>query len=163
MKPEVTHEQIEMQLLLPFLKEMLAENKEIKMTVTGSSMFPLLRDRRDSVLLVRPERLQKYDIVLFIRTNGEAVLHRIIKITAKGLIMLGDNQYEKEGPIAPEQVIAVAKGFFRGEQYFSCKTAWYVLYTHLWGRAGVLRRFLRPFVLWCGRRLRPVKRMERVQ
>lgn len=160
MKPEVGHEQIEMQLLLPFLKEMLAEGREIKMTVTGDSMYPLLRDRHDSVLLANSEQPKKYDIALFVRENGEAVLHRIVKCEREGFIMLGDNQYEKEGPIHLDQVVAVAKGVYRGTRFISFNTWWYRVYTFLWSNAGTMRRVLKPFVIRVGKLIKRAERME---
>lgn len=160
MKPEASHEQIEMELLLPFLKEMLAEGREIKMTVTGNSMYPLLRDRQDSVLLAKNKQPKKYDVALFVRTNGEAVLHRIIKCGPDGFIMLGDNQYEQEGPILPSQVVAVAKGFYRGERFISLKTWWYRCYTFIWSNVGAFRKVLKPFVVWVGKLIKRAERME---
>ncbi|MBQ4518496.1 MAG: S24 family peptidase [Clostridia bacterium] len=160
MKPEVGHEQIEMQLLLPFLKEMLAEGREIKMTVTGNSMYPLLRDRQDSVLLTTTGQPKKFDIALFVRTNGEAVLHRIVACGDDGFIMLGDNQYEKEGPIGPEQIVAVAKGFYRGTRFIPFETWWCRLYTFIWGNACGMRRVLKPFVIWVGKMIKRAERME---
>ncbi|MBE7037194.1 MAG: hypothetical protein E7403_07870 [Ruminococcaceae bacterium] len=160
MKPKAGHEQIEMELLLPFLKEMLAEGREVKMTVTGNSMYPLLRDRQDSVLLAKEEQPKKYDIALFVRSNGEAVLHRIIKCGQDGFIMLGDNQYEKEGPILLSQVVAVAKGFYRGERFIPFNTWWCRLYTFVWSNAGILRKVLKPFVVWVGKLIKRAERME---
>ena len=160
MKPEVNHDQIEMQQLLPFLKEMLADGRGVRMTVTGNSMYPLLRDRRDSVLLVQKEKPKKYDIALFVRKNGEAVLHRIIQIRRGCFTMLGDNQYEKEGPIEPSQVVAIVQGFYRDNQFISCQTWWYRLYRFLWSRAGGLRKLWRPAVIRCGRIIKRLERME---
>ena len=49
-------------------------------TTVGYSMYPLLRDRRDNIV-VRPcnGRLKKYDVPLYKR-GDEYVLHRIIKV-----------------------------------------------------------------------------------
>ncbi len=160
MKPEINHEPIEMQLLLPFLKEMLAEGKTIKMTVTGNSMFPLLRDRQDGVLLSAKNQLKKYDVALFLRSNGEAVLHRIVAVKNQEYIMLGDNQYEKEGPIKESQIIAVATGFYRGHHFFTCRTWWYRLYTLIWSRVGLGRKVLKPAVVYCGRLIKRIEGME---
>ena len=56
-------------------------------TTVGVSMFPLLRNRRDTIL-IRPvtEPLKKYDVPLYKRGNNY-VLHRIVKITRDGYVM----------------------------------------------------------------------------
>lgn len=54
-------------------------------TTVGVSMFPLLRNRRDTIL-IRPvtEPLKKYDVPLYKRGNNY-VLHRIVKITQEDM------------------------------------------------------------------------------
>ena len=58
-------------------------------TTVGVSMFPLLRNRRDTIL-IRPvtEPLKKYDVPLYKRGNNY-VLHRIVKITQGGYVICG--------------------------------------------------------------------------
>lgn len=53
-------------------------------TTAGTSMWPMLRDRRDTIV-VRPVegRLRPYDIALYRRGNAY-ILHRVIKATASG-------------------------------------------------------------------------------
>ena len=58
----------------------------------GVSMMPLLRQGRDAVRLVKPQRpLKKMDIVLFERPDGQLVLHRIIRIRNGEYYIRGDN------------------------------------------------------------------------
>ena len=44
----------------------------------GISMLPLIVQGRDSVTLIKAERLQIGDIAFYKRSGGEFVLHRII-------------------------------------------------------------------------------------
>ena len=160
MKPNVSAQQVETKVLLPFLEELLAAGKQIRMTVTGSSMYPLLRDRYDSVLLSPLKTPKKYDIVLFVRDTGEAVLHRIVKCRKEGYTFLGDNQLILEGPIARSQMVAVVTGFYRGEQYVDNNTLWYRVYRVIWCRAWCFRRWLLPLALSCGNAIKRMKRTE---
>lgn len=123
-----------MEDISPVLEQLLQDGKEVRIRVTGNSMYPLLRDRRDSVLLVKtgPEQLKKYDIPLYRRENGQYILHRIIRVKNDVFTINGDNQYFKEFPVFPTQVVAVAKGIYRGERYISCKRWYYLLYTRFW-------------------------------
>ena len=69
-------------------------------------MLPLIREGKDSVILVAPDNLKKHDIVLYRRKNGAYVLHRIIKIRDDEFIMCGDNQGQPERGIYRENIIA---------------------------------------------------------
>ena len=49
-------------------------------TTSGVSMKPMLRDRRDTVVIVpATERLKKYDVALFTQ-GGRCFLHRVVKV-----------------------------------------------------------------------------------
>ena len=73
-----------MDAMVPLMKEALSLGRSVRFSPKGISMLPMLRQGRDSVVLSpAPERLRKYDIPLYIRENGQYVLHRIIQ--AKGL------------------------------------------------------------------------------
>ena len=67
-------------------------------TTVGWSMFPMLRNRRDRVVVlpVGQERLRKYDLPLYRRPDGKYILHRIIGVREGEYIIRGDNTYVKE-------------------------------------------------------------------
>ena len=66
-------------------------------TIVGISMYPLLRQRKDSVHIVKIDSpLKKNDVILYQRDSGQYVLHRIIKIKNSNYIICGDNQWKKE-------------------------------------------------------------------
>lgn len=120
--------------LSPLMAEVLDNDGEVTFMLTGNSMFPLLRHRRDKVCIVKPQQspLKKYDIPLFVRDNGKYVLHRIVAVKAEGYIILGDNQCVKEYQVLHTQVIGVVKGIWRDEKYISCKGFWYQAYCRAW-------------------------------
>lgn len=146
MKPEASFQTVSTEALLPFLLELLSEGKSVNMTVTGYSMMPLFRHGRDSVVLKLPEKLRKYDIVLYVQEDGKAILHRIVKCGKKGYMIVGDNQMELDGPIAPEQIKAVVTSFYHGGKEYSVTVWWYRLYSFIWGYCRLLRPLLLPFV-----------------
>lgn len=69
----------------------LEEGKTVKIRLKGSSMFPLLRSGRDSVILVKSpaDSLKPMDVVLF-KYCGNYILHRIIKKDGARLLLQGD-------------------------------------------------------------------------
>ena len=114
--------------------------------VTGTSMWPLLREGKSRVQLVKTgdEPLKRGDIVLYRRNNGTKVLHRIIKIKNKNTFLVcGDHQWKQMEQVQEEQILAVAQGFFRNGHYIDEKTWWYRLYKKFWtGNLTVRRCFL---------------------
>ena len=82
----------------------------VNVVPTGRSMRPLIVGGRDSVL-IKPATcpLKKGDIVLFKRTDGANVLHRLWRIGKDGtLTTYGDGCAAPDRPIRPEQVRGVA-------------------------------------------------------
>jgi len=158
MKPEATLKQVSTKSLLPFLIEMLNMGKKVRLTVTGNSMLPLWHNGRDSVVLQKAEKPKKYDIVLYTRNNGDVILHRIVKKTPKGYMILGDNQTQIDGPVMPSQIIATATGFYRDQTYYSVNTWWYVLYSRIWVACRGLRRMLLPAARLTGRLIKHLEK-----
>ena len=101
-------------------------------TTVGVSMFPLLRNRRDTIL-IRPvtEPLKKYDVPLYKRGNNY-VLHRIVKITQDGYVICGDNCLQKEYDVTDQQIIGVLSGIQRGEKKIDMDGVGYKLYCRVW-------------------------------
>jgi signal peptidase len=128
---------------LPLIKENLDNNGETIITITGTSMLPLLRHRRDRVLLVAPKkRLKKLDIPLYRRDNGVFVLHRVVGVKDGNYILCGDHQHEKEYPVRHDQIIGVVKGFWRDEKYIKTDSPVYLLYSRVWTALLPVRKYV---------------------
>ncbi len=144
----------------PVVEELIRGGGQVKITVTGNSMYPMLRDRADSVVLTAPpQKLKRFELPLYRRENGKYVLHRILKIKNGMYTMCGDNQTTLENDVAREQIVAVAKEFCRNGKTISCTNPLYRLAAALW---GVLRPF-RPQLLHFYLKLRKItsKRREK--
>ena len=124
------------------IEQYIKENGEFVAIPVGTSMYPMLRNRRDSVYLVRYEGqgLKKYDLPVYKRTNGQQVMHRCLGKDENGYIMCGDNQWVLEHGIREEQIIAVAKGFYRDEKYIPNENRLYRLYYTLWAKNLFIRK-----------------------
>ena len=106
----------------------ISSGGEFRLFHKGTSMMPLLRQGKDSVILVAPNDIKKNDILLYKRANGQFVLHRAIKIKKDEYIMCGDNQYEHERGIKKENILAKVKGIYRGDVYFETDNTEYQKY-----------------------------------
>lgn len=161
MKPKANLEQVSTKTLLPFLIEMLDLGKQVRLTVTGNSMLPLWLNGRDSVILQKVEAPKKYDVVLYRRHNGDVILHRIVRHTSEGYMILGDNQTQIDGPILPSDIIAAVTGFYRDKTYYSVNTWWHVLYCRIWVAVRPLRRILLPLARFVGRLIKHIENGEK--
>lgn len=110
-----------MQELLPFIEEALNNGKTFTITITGTSMRPLLIAGRDTVTLKKCDApLKKGDLPLYKRQDGAFVLHRVVGFTENGdYIMCGDNQFLKEKGIYHSQIIGVVTEITRNGKTFS--------------------------------------------
>lgn len=137
-----------LQELSPVMEACIAEGSEVVMTVTGNSMRPFLRHRRDQVVLKKADRssLQIGDVPLYRRENGQFVLHRVVGIELSGYVMCGDGQWEKEYGIPPKAILAIAVGFYRRGKLWKCDSFRYKLYAKTW----MMLLPMRPLIFKCG-------------
>lgn len=113
----------------PFMEEQIKAGKTVRFAPRGTSMLPMLRQGIDSVVLKKaPEKLKKYDLPLYMRENGQFVLHRVIGVKKDSYVMRGDNQRVSEYGITKENILAVASGFYREDTFISCDDPEYVKY-----------------------------------
>ena len=133
--------------LTPFIQEVIGKGQSLKITVTGNSMFPLFSHMRDTVTLKQASHYKKYDIILYQRSNGELVLHRIVKKKGEVFFLCGDNQTMQEHPIYPDQVIARVTEFTRKGKNRSVSHALYRLYSFFWCLNLPLRKPVLLFAL----------------
>lgn len=129
-----------MEELVKLLRVQLNNGGRADLVVTGVSMYPMLRNRRDRVTLIpAPELCKKADIILYRRQSGQYVLHRIVRVKDGGYICCGDNQAEIE-PVDHSQVIAVVDGFTRKGKAYSLDHRGYRMYLFFWVELFPLRQ-----------------------
>ena len=86
--------QIPNDLFFAWIEAEIAEGHSVRFRLKGQSMFPLLRNERDEVVLYpcTPEELCPMDVVLF-RYREKHVLHRILRREGDILFLQGDGSY----------------------------------------------------------------------
>lgn len=111
-------------------EQVLQSGGEVAFVTSGTSMFPMLRNRKDKVFLVRLDRkLKKNDVPLVrMKDSGQFILHRVIGKNSDGYILRGDNRWENEYGITQEDVIAVVRSFERDGKKIKCSSLKYKLY-----------------------------------
>lgn len=123
---------LRLEQLMPLIRERLANGESVQFTTNGTSMRPMLGNGENQVILSPlPEKLQKYDLPLYQRDNGQYVLHRIVK-AGRTYTCIGDNQFSYETGVRPDQMIALATGFVRKGKIRSTSGLSYKIYCRLW-------------------------------
>lgn len=114
--------------------EILRQGREVSIPVKGNSMAPFLRERRDAVLLgLFSRKPNKGDVVLYRRSNGQYVLHRIFRRDKnQQYYMEGDAQNWVEGPIEREQIKALAVKFRRKGKWIGRNNVCALFFRILW-------------------------------
>lgn len=130
--------------VIPILSEVIGSGGEFELYPRGTSMLPLIREGRDSVILTSPDSPDAGDIVLYRREGGQYVLHRIVGRDGELFTMCGDNQTKIERGIAVGQIIAKAKLLKRDGRIVDCESAEYRKWVKKWlnmtyRRVGLLR------------------------
>ena len=131
----------------------------------GVSMWPMLRNRHD-VMLVAPAEgeLRRYDVALY-RRGGKYVLHRVVgryeRGSEKGYVICGDNCVTLEY-IPCGDVLGVLRGLYRDGRHIDCETSrGYHAYSKLWvalfpvrkvckGANAAIRRVGKRVLVACG-------------
>ena len=133
---------VKLEQMIPLILDRLEAGESVQFTTRGTSMRPMLFGDRDQIILSPlPEKLKKYDLPLYQRDDGQFVLHRIVK-TGETFTCIGDNQYEYEQGIRPEQIIAVATGFVRNGKMYSTAALSHRIYCRFWHITRPVRYWL---------------------
>ena len=111
--------------------------------IEGVSMQPMLRQKRDTVVIRPPQgRLHRLDVALYRRNNGKYVMHRIVRVLPDGYVIRGDNCFFDETDITDREIIGVLTAFVRKGKEHAATDRLYRLYARLWVRFYPVRRVL---------------------
>lgn len=166
---------IELDELTPVLLGCLNDGQTVVLPVVGNSMAPLLRSKRDQVILAPTDAtaLHPGDLPLHLRYDGRLVLHRIVErddgqhreVYGKKAVLpsarpgkrlvytvMGDSQTIPTTGVTPEIIIAVAVAIVRKGKRIECDSAAYRRRCLFWHRLFPLRGFMG----WTFRKLRPI-------
>ncbi len=122
------------------IEDVLTEKGVYIGPTVGVSMLPMLKNRRDTIV-VKPktERLKRLDVALYKR--GEAyILHRVLQAVEGGYIIRGDNCYIDEN-VPEDAVIGVLVEFFRKDKHIFCTDKKYIRYAEKRIKTYKIRRF----------------------
>jgi len=110
------------------IEQILSDDGVYISTTSGVSMYPLLRDRRDTVIVTPcSERLKKYDVALY-RRGSKYVLHRVIEVLPDSYVIRGDNCIAREY-VPDTDILGKLTEIYRAEKHVNMKGFKYNLYS----------------------------------
>lgn len=123
------------------IEEVLEKEGVFVNTTFGFSMYPMLRNRKDTIIIHPSKgRLKKYDIPLYKR-GEKYVLHRIVEVLQESYVICGDNCENKEYGITDEDILGVLTGFYRDNRKINMNGIFYKTYVRIWVGLYPLRLF----------------------
>ena len=134
-------QQIPNDLFFAWIEAEIAEGHSVRFRLKGQSMFPLLRNERDEVVLYpcTPEELCPMDVVLF-RYREKHVLHRILRREGDILFLQGDGSYVAKESCTVFDVVGKVHEIVRPSGKMVSVTDWrWRMYSRVWRGLGVLR------------------------
>ena len=138
-----------------WVEKELTEGRSVRIRLKGNSMFPLLRNGRDEVILCPCEEsgLQPMDVVLF-RYGGKHLLHRIVRKDGNRLLIQGDGSLVAQEECTVSDVVGKLQQVIRPSGKIVPVKSWkWQLPSRLWRGLGIFRvpflRILRFFMNDC--------------
>ena len=123
-------------------QRVLEKNGVLSFTPGGISMWPIISNRADTVIIKTTQGiLKKYDVAFYERKSGQVVLHRVLKVNQNTYDMCGDSQTAVEKGVPFEAVFGVMEGYYKGGKYIDCnKNIMYKFVVRLWSFSIFFRR-----------------------
>lgn len=133
------------------IEKEISDGHSVRLRVKGHSMYPLLRNNKDIVILTPCTRdeLKVMDVILF-KYNSNYILHRIIKIEATQLYTRGDGAFKAMEQCSDTDAVAKVSAIIRPHGRTISANGWrWRLSSLLWKHTGILRtpllRIMRRF------------------
>lgn len=116
------------------IKDILDEYGQYTGLTMGASMWPLIHQQKDNIIVLKPQgRLKKYDIPVYVTKSGKYIMHRIVEVNDDHYIIIGDNLLTREY-VTDDMICGELVGFYKnGKKYIDCKkNKAYLFYSKLW-------------------------------
>lgn len=128
-------------LFFSYVESEIAAGRPVRFHLKGWSMFPLLRDSRDEVVLYpcSARELVPMDVVLF-RHDGRHLLHRIIRRNGDCLYVRGDGAFSAREQCVVDDVVGKVRFVIRPSGRLVSVDNWrWRLPGRLWRMTGIFR------------------------
>lgn len=134
--------QVDNALFFQEVSAQIADGKQVIIRAKGSSMWPLLRDGKDKLVLGKtvPESLKRGCIVLARLNDSRFVIHRIERLSDGHVVLRGDGNYYARETCTPADILAEATAVVRREKVYPKNGFLWLCARFLWPSSSQLRR-----------------------
>ena len=87
---------------------LVQDGVSVTFPVKGRSMLPFIFGGRESVILQKPQDIQRGQVVLAEIAPDRYVVHRIIKVETDRITLMGDGNISGTESCPPDKVLAIA-------------------------------------------------------
>ncbi|MBQ4572281.1 MAG: S24/S26 family peptidase [Clostridia bacterium] len=103
------------------VENMLSDGYDVEFTVTGNSMWPVLRHGRDRVIISSygDKKIQPGDTVLYCPIREKYLLHRIMFVKNGNFRAAGDNNCFYDGNFSTDCIVGRVTTYIRKEKKYS--------------------------------------------
>ena len=129
-------------ILLSNVRILIADGHTVTIRVKGNSMRPFLENGRDSVILAPFSELKRGDVILAEITQGQYILHRIIRMKGDCLTLMGDGNLKGTESCNTSDVIGVVTTLIRDGKPLDCSSRKWKISSRIWGALRPMRRYL---------------------
>ena len=124
------------------IKAVICEKGGIAVHPTGWSMKPFIKDGDTVVLKKSDEKIKVGDCVLFERSDGKKILHRVYETDGEIVVTRGDFETRCDEPISVSQILGVMTEYYSDDKMVSAADKEYIKKYRRWnGRGRSLRLF----------------------
>jgi hypothetical protein len=132
--------------LMPLIRLALERQQHVRLTATGSSMFPFIRSGDVVELEPLPPQPVAGDIVLAqcaaVSGVERYVLHRVVRIEGEVFFLRGDSQPYAEGPFTPQDILGRVTRIFRHGRSHRLNSGFWRYFGLSWNRSAPLNLWL---------------------
>lgn len=129
-------------ILITEIDRLIKEGSQVSFTPKGISMHPFIRGGKDTVLLDKPETIQKGDIALARIPGSACVLHRVTDVTESTITLMGDGNPSGTERCRHEDIIAVAVEIRKDGKTIDCRSKSHQRKAAIWRMLKPVRRYL---------------------
>jgi hypothetical protein len=140
---EVVHKVLPNNEIIRDLIKLVNEGQRVTLPVKGNSMLPFIIGGKESVELVKPDRVDVDDVVLAWINNSRYVVHRVIKIDGDQIQLMGDGNLTDDEYCQLSDVKAYAEYVIgeNGKKRYLYTTS-RIRFSRLWQKLLPVRRWI---------------------
>ena len=131
-------------IFFTWVEQEIKTGRSVRFRIKGQSMFPLLRDGKDEVILqpFLKEELAPMDVVLF-KFKDKHMLHRIIRKEDERLYIQGDGSFVAKEECTTNDVIGKVGIIVKPSGKMIPTDSWkWKIPSFLWTKTGVFKSYL---------------------